>query len=448
MLERLSEKIEQSVHKLRGRNKITEINVAEALKDIRRALVDADVNFKTAKNFVAKVKDKAMGENVITSLKPDQVIVKIVRDELAHLMGSETVNLDFKQKPSVVLIAGLQGSGKTTFTSKLALHVSKKQNKKVLLAACDVYRPAAIDQLKVMGQKVGVDVYTEEGNQNPIDIANNAKKKAKEENYQVLIIDTAGRLAIDTQMMNEVQSIHQSLKPESTLFVVDAMTGQDAVNTAKVFNDYLDFTGVVLTKMDGDARGGAALSIKETVGKPILFVSNGEKPENLDVFHPSRMADRILGMGDMVSFVERAQEQFDEKVAKRMNKRLAKNQFDFEDFLENIHQMKKMGSMKDIMGMIPGMNKVSQSMDVDDDAFKGIEAIIYSMTPYERRNPNALNVSRKARIAKGSGTNVDEVNKLLKQYEQMRKMMKMINKGGMKQFGSLLGGLKGGMPKI
>ena len=444
MFERLSERIESSVHKLRGRSKISEINIAESLKDIRRALIDADVSYKTAKNFIASVKEKAIGEQVIQSLKPDQLIIKIVRDELAQLMGSETKELDFKGKPNTVLIAGLQGSGKTTFTSKLALFLKTQNHKKVLLAACDVYRPAAIEQLKVMGDKVGVEVYTDMGNDNPIAIAQAAQKKATEEKFDLLIIDTAGRLSVDKEMMDEVKNIHRKTKPNHTLFVVDAMTGQDAILTARTFNDYLDFDGVVLTKMDGDTRGGAALSIRAEVGKPIVFVSNGEKPENLEVFHPNRMADRILGMGDMVSFVERAQQHQNEEEARRINKKIAKNQFDFEDFQNQIGQIKKMGSMKDLMGMIPGMNKMAKGLDIDDQAFKGIEAIIGSMTPYERRNPKVLNMTRKKRIANGSGTKVEEVNQLIKQFNSMKKMMQMVNKGGMKN----LGGLFKGMPKF
>ena len=426
MFENLSERLERSFKILKGEGKITEVNVAETLKDVRKALLDADVNYKVAKTFTDTVKEKALGQNVLTSLRPSQLMVKIVHDELATLMGGDTVELQLKGHPSVILMSGLQGSGKTTMSGKLALMLKNKKNRRPLLAACDVYRPAAIDQLSVLGEQIDVPVYKEEGNKNPIEIAQNAIKEAKAKGYDVVIVDTAGRLAVDEQMMQEIAAIKQAVNPDQILFVVDAMTGQDAVNTAKEFNDRLDFDGVVLTKLDGDTRGGAALSIRTVVTKPIMFVGTGEKLEALDVFHPSRMADRILGMGDIVSLVEKAQEQFDEEEARKLSKKLARNQFDFNDFLTQIEQIKKMGNIKDLMGMIPGVGKQIKDLDIDDNAFKSVEAIIYSMTPYERSHPEAINGSRRQRIAKGSGTNIQEVNRLLKQFEQTRKMMKNV----------------------
>ena len=400
--------------------------MAETLKDVRKALLDADVNYKVAKTFTDTVKEKALGQNVLTAVRPSQLMVKIVHDELTTLMGGDAVELELKGRPSVILMSGLQGSGKTTMSGKLALMLKSKKHRRPLLAACDVYRPAAIDQLTVLGEQIDVPVYKEEGNKNPIEIAQNAIKEAKAKNYDVVIVDTAGRLAVDEQMMQEIAAIKEAVTPDQILFVVDAMTGQDAVNTAKEFNDRLDFNGVVLTKLDGDTRGGAALSIRTVVSKPIMFVGTGEKLEALDVFHPSRMADRILGMGDIVSLVEKAQEQFDEEEAKKLTKKLARNQFDFNDFLTQIAQIKKMGNIKDLMGMIPGVGKQIKDLDIDDNAFKSVEAIIYSMTPYERSHPDAINGSRRQRIAKGSGTNIQEVNRLLKQFEQTRKMMKNV----------------------
>ncbi len=426
MFENLSERLERSFKILKGEGKITEVNVAETLKDVRKALLDADVNYKVAKNFTDTVKEKALGQDVLTAVRPSQLMVKIVHDELASLMGGEAVELELKGRPSVILMSGLQGSGKTTMSGKLALMLKNKKHRRPLLAACDVYRPAAIDQLSVLGEQIEVPVYKEEGNKNPIEIAQNAIKEAKAKNYDVVIVDTAGRLAVDEQMMQEIAAIKEAVTPDQILFVVDAMTGQDAVNTAKEFNDRLDFNGVVLTKLDGDTRGGAALSIRTVVSKPIMFVGTGEKLEALDVFHPSRMADRILGMGDIVSLVEKAQEQFDEEEAKKLTKKLARNQFDFNDFLTQIAQIKKMGNIKDLMGMIPGVGKQIKDLDIDDNAFKSVEAIIYSMTPYERSHPDAINGSRRQRIAKGSGTNIQEVNRLLKQFEQTRKMMKNV----------------------
>ena len=426
MFENLSERLERSFKILKGEGKITEVNVAETLKDVRRALLDADVNYKVAKTFTDTVKEKALGQDVLTSVRPSQLMVKIVHDELAALMGGDAVELELKGRPSIILMSGLQGSGKTTMSGKLALMLKNKKHRRPLLAACDVYRPAAIDQLSVLGEQIEVPVYKEEGNKNPIEIAQNAIKEAKAKNYDVVIVDTAGRLAVDEQMMQEIAAIKDAVNPDQILFVVDAMTGQDAVNTAKEFNDRLDFDGVVLTKLDGDTRGGAALSIRTVVSKPIMFVGTGEKLEALDVFHPSRMADRILGMGDIVSLVERAQEQFDEEEARKLSKKLARNQFDFNDFLTQIAQIKKMGNIKDLMGMIPGVGKQIKDLDIDDNAFKSIEAIIYSMTPYERSHPEAINGSRRQRIAKGSGTNIQEVNRLLKQFEQTRKMMKNV----------------------
>ena len=426
MFENLSERLERSFKILKGEGKITEVNVAETLKDVRKALLDADVNYKVAKTFTDTVKEKALGQDVLTSVRPSQLMVKIVHDELTALMGGDTVELELKGRPSVILMSGLQGSGKTTMSGKFALMLKNKKHRRPLLVACDVYRPAAIDQLSVLGEQIEVPVYKEEGNKNPIEIAQNAIKEAKAKNYDVVIVDTAGRLAVDEQMMQEIAAIKEAVTPDQILFVVDSMTGQDAVNTAKEFNDRLDFDGVVLTKLDGDTRGGAALSIRTVVNKPIMFVGTGEKLEALDVFHPSRMADRILGMGDIVSLVERAQEQFDEEEARKLSKKLARNQFDFNDFLAQIAQIKKMGNIKDLMGMIPGVGKQIKDLDIDDNAFKSVEAIIYSMTPYERSHPEAINGSRRQRIAKGSGTNIQEVNRLLKQFEQTRKMMKNV----------------------
>ena len=426
MFENLSERLERSFKILKGEGKITEVNVAETLKDVRKALLDADVNYKVAKTFTDTVKEKALGQNVLTAVRPSQMMVKIVHDELATLMGGDAVELELKGRPSVILMSGLQGSGKTTMSGKLALMLKNKKHRRPLLAACDVYRPAAIDQLSVLGEQIEVPVYKEEANKNPVEIALNAIREAKAKNYDVVIVDTAGRLAVDEQMMQEIAAIKDAVDPDQILFVVDAMTGQDAVNTAKEFNDRLDFDGVVLTKLDGDTRGGAALSIRTVVHKPIMFVGTGEKLEALDVFHPSRMADRILGMGDIVSLVEKAQEQFDEEEARKLSKKLARNQFDFNDFLTQIAQIKKMGNIKDLMGMIPGVGKQIKDLDIDDNAFKSVEAIIYSMTPYERSHPEIINGSRRQRIAKGSGTNIQEVNRLLKQFEQTRKMMKNV----------------------
>ena len=432
MFENLSDRLERSFKILKGEGKITEINVAETLKDVRRALLDADVNYKVAKSFTDTVKQKAMGMNVLTAVKPGQLMVKIVHDELVELMGGEAAELNLVQKPSIILMSGLQGSGKTTFSGKLANMLKTKQNKKPLLVACDVYRPAAVDQLKVVGEQVGVAVYAEPGNMAVNEIADHALQEAKAKGYDVVIVDTAGRLAVDEQMMDEIECLKNHVKPDETLFVVDSMTGQDAVNTAKEFNDRLDFDGVVLTKLDGDTRGGAALSIRTVVTKPIKFIGTGEKMEALDVFHPSRMADRILGMGDVVSLVERAQEQFDEEEARKLQKKIQKNQFDFNDFMKQIQQIKKMGNLKDLASMIPGVGKAIREVDIDDNAFKGIEAIINSMTPAERSNPALLNTSRRLRIAKGSGTNVQEVNRLITQFDQTRKMMKMVTGSGMK----------------
>lgn len=426
MFESLSEKLERSFKILKGQGKITEINVAETLKEIRKALLNADVNYKTAKEFTEKVKEKAIGQDVLTAVRPQEMLVKIVHDELATLMGGENVGINTKGAPAIILMSGLQGSGKTTFSGKLANSLKNKQKKNPLLVACDVYRPAAIEQLKVLGEQIGVPVYTEEGSKNAVEIAQNAIKHAKQYGFDLVIVDTAGRLAVDEAMMNEIESIKNAINPQEILFVVDAMTGQDAVNTAKEFNDRLDFTGVVLTKLDGDTRGGAALSIRSVVNKPIKFVGTGEKMEAFDAFHPTRMADRILGMGDIVSLVERAEAQYDEAEARKLQKKIAKNQFDFNDFLNQIHQIKKMGNLKDLAGMIPGVGKALKDVDIDDNAFKGIEAIIYSMTPAERTNPGILNGRRKERIAKGSGTSLQEVNRLIKQFDQTRKMMKMV----------------------
>ncbi|MGB0294336.1 MAG: signal recognition particle protein [Flavobacteriaceae bacterium] len=430
MFENLSEKLEGAFKRIKGQGKINEINVAETLKDIRRALLDADVNFKTAKAFTNAVKEKALGQEVLNSLQPGQLMVKIVRDELALLMGGQSVGLELQQKPSVVLMAGLQGSGKTTFSGKLANYLKTKKAKKPLLVACDVYRPAAIEQLSILAAQIGVDVYANTEEKNPIIITKEGLAQAKTNGNDVVIIDTAGRLAVDQELMDEIKAIHDEARPDETLFVVDSMTGQDAVNTAKAFHDLLNFDGVVLTKLDGDTRGGAALSIKSVVDKPIKFIGTGEKMEALDVFHPDRMADRILGMGDVVSLVERAQEQFDEEQARKLQKKIAKNKFGFDDFLSQIQQIKKMGNMKDLMGMIPGMGKMTKDLDVDNDSFKHIEAIIHSMTPKERSNPSLLNSSRKKRIAMGSGRSIQEVNQLLKQFTQMSKMMKMMQGGG------------------
>jgi signal recognition particle subunit SRP54 len=433
MFENLTDRLERSLKILKGEGRITEINVAETLKEVRRALLDADVNYKTAREFTENVKQKALGQNVLTAVKPEQLMVKIVHDELAALMGGSATDINIKGNPAVVLMAGLQGSGKTTFSGKLANMLKSKRGKNPLLVAGDVYRPAAIEQLKVLGEQINVPVYSEEENKNPVKIAQNAIQYAKQHGKDVVIIDTAGRLAIDEQMMNEIESIKKAVNPQEILFVVDAMTGQDAVNTAKEFNDRLDFNGVVLTKLDGDTRGGAALSIRSVVNKPIKFVGTGEKLDAIDVFHPERMADRILGMGDIVSLVEKAQEQYDEEEARRLQKKIAKNQFDFNDFISQIQQIKKMGNLKDLASMIPGVGKQIKDLDIDDDAFKSIEAIIHSMTPEERSHPEILNGSRRARIAKGSGTNVQEVNKLIKQFDETRKVMRMMTTGGVKQ---------------
>ncbi len=444
MFESLSNKLENAFHTLKGHGKITEINIAQTIKEIRRALVDADVNYKVAKTVTDNIKTEALGQDVISSLTPGQLLTKIVSDELTELMGGETQEINLKGSPATILISGLQGSGKTTFTGKLS-HFLKSKGKNVLVVACDVYRPAAIEQLKVLAEQVGVDVYTEENNKNPVDIAKNAVAHAKSINKNVVIIDTAGRLAVDEEMMQEIENIKKAIDPSETLFVVDSMTGQDAVNTAKTFNDRIDFDGTVLTKLDGDARGGAALSIRTIVEKPIKFVSTGEKIDTLDIFHPDRMAQRILGMGDVVSLVEKAQQVFDEEESRRLNKKIRKNQFNYEDFLTQIQQIKKMGSMKDIVGMLPGMGKALKDQEIDEDAFKPIEAIIHSMTPYERQNPDSINASRKARLAKGSGTDMKQVNGLIKQFKDMRKMMKMMNKmskskGGMANLKNMFGG--------
>ena len=441
MFENLSERLERSFKILKGEGKITEINVAETLKDVRRALLDADVNYKVAKTFTDTVKQKAMGQDVLTAVKPQQLMVKIVHDELAELMGGETTDLNLKGHPAIILMAGLNGAGKTTMSGKLAKLLHEKRGKKPLLAACDTFRPAAMEQLRVLGEQVGVPVHIEEGATDPVLVAKNAIQHAKAQGFDVLIIDTAGRQAVDEELMQQIQNIRDAVQPDEILFVVDAMTGQDAVNTAKVFNDRLDYTGVILTKLDGDTRGGAALSIRSVVNKPIKFVGTGEKMEALDPFHPSRMADRILGMGDIVSLVERAQEQYDEEEARRLEKRIQKNQFDFNDFYKQIQQIKKMGNLKDLVGMIPGVGKAIKDLDIDDNAFKNIEAIILSMTPKERSHPECLNTSRRTRIAKGSGTNIQEVNKLIKQFDQTRKMMKMVtDKSKMQQMASMMKG--------
>ena len=450
MFENLSDRLERSFKILKGEGKITEINVAETLKDVRRALLDADVNYKVAKTFTDTVKKKALGMNVLTAVKPSQLMVKIVHDELAELMGGEAAELNLNGRPSIILMSGLQGSGKTTFSGKLANMLKNKQHKNPLLVACDVYRPAAIEQLKVVGEQIGVPVYSEPESKDVVSIANNAIREAKAKSYDVVIVDTAGRLAVDEEMMNEIETLKNAINPNETLYVVDSMTGQDAVNTAKEFNDRLDFDGVVLTKLDGDTRGGAALSIRTVVTKPIKFVGTGEKMEAIDVFHPSRMADRILGMVDIVSLVERAQEQFDEEEARRLQKKIQKNKFDFNDFLGQIEQIKKMGNLKDLAAMIPGVGKAIKDVDIDDNAFKGIEAIIKSMTPKERTNPEILNQSRRMRIAKGSGTNIQEVNRLIKQFDQTRKMMKMVTGTNMAKMAGMMSKMKGmpGMPKF
>ena len=442
MFQNLSDKLDKALHVLKGHGKITEVNVAETLKEVRKALINADVNYKIAKDFTSRVKDKAMGQDVLTTLNPSQLLVKIVKDELTELMGGETVGVNLAGSPSVILMSGLQGSGKTTFSGKLANYLKNKKTKQVLLVGCDVYRPAAINQLQVVGEQIGVEVYAEPENKNPVEISLNAIKHAKANGKNTVIIDTAGRLAVDEEMMTEISNIHKAVSPQETLFVVDSMTGQDAVNTAKAFNDLLNFDGVVLTKLDGDTRGGAALSIKSVVNKPIKFIGTGEKMEALDVFHPDRMADRILGMGDVVSLVERAQEQYDEEEARKIQKKIAKNQFGFDDFLNQIQQIKKMGNVKDLMGMIPGVGKAMKDVDIDDDAFKGIEAIIHSMTPSERSDPKTINASRKKRIAKGSGTSIQEVNQLMKQFNQMSKMMKMMQGGGGRQMMQMMKGMR------
>ncbi|MAD98361.1 MAG: signal recognition particle protein [Flavobacteriaceae bacterium] len=442
MFTNLSDKLDKALHTLKGHGRITEVNVAETLKEVRRALLDADVNFKIAKDFTKRVQAKAIGQNVLTTLNPGQLMVKIVKDELTELMGGESAGVNLSGNPTVILMSGLQGSGKTTFSGKLANFLKNKKTKQVLLVGCDVYRPAAINQLKVVGEQIGVEVYAEEGNENPVEIAQNAIAFAKQNGKNVVIVDTAGRLAIDEQMMTEIANIHRAIQPQETLFVVDSMTGQDAVNTAKAFNDILNFDGVVLTKLDGDTRGGAALTIKTVVDKPIKFIGTGEKMEAIDIFYPDRMADRILGMGDVISLVERAQDQYDEEEARKLQKKIAKNQFGFDDFLKQIQQIKKMGSMKDLMGMIPGAGKALKDVDIDDDAFKGIEAIIHSMTPSERSDPKIINSSRKKRIAKGSGTSIQEVNQLMKQFSQMSKMMKMMQGGGGKQMMQMMRGMR------
>ena len=452
MFQSLQDKLDKALHNLSGRGKITEINVAETVKEIRRALVDADVNYKVAKDLTKRVQDKAIGQNVLTSLTPGQLMTKIVHDELVELMGGTQEGINLADKPSIILIAGLQGSGKTTFSGKLANFLKKKKNKNPLLVACDVYRPAAIDQLGVLGEQIGVPVYKELENKNPVQISQNAIDFAKQNKHDVVIIDTAGRLAIDEEMMNEIRSVHQTIKPSETLFVVDSMTGQDAVNTANAFNEVLNYNGVVLTKLDGDTRGGAALTIRSVVNKPIKFISTGEKMDALDIFYPDRMADRILGMGDVVSLVERAQEQFDEEEAKKLNKKIQKNELGFDDFLKQLQMMKKMGGMKDLMGMIPGMGKVAQNVDINDDTFKHIEAMIQSMTPEERRRPSIITMPRRQRIAKGSGRKVEEVTALMKQFEQLGKTMNLLQSPQGKQLMSMMSkggglpGMGGGMP--
>lgn len=440
MFDNLSDKLDKAFHILKGHGKITEVNVADTLKEVRRALLEADVNFKIAKDFTTKVKEKAIGQNVLTTLQPGQLLVKLVKDELTELMGGDAAGINLSGNPTVILMSGLQGSGKTTFSGKLANYLKTKKNKKPLLVACDIYRPAAINQLHVVGGQIGVEVYSEEGNRNPVEIAQNAIKHAKANGFNVVIVDTAGRLAVDEEMMNEIANVHKAIQPQETLFVVDSMTGQDAVNTAKAFNDRLNFDGVILTKLDGDTRGGAAISIKSVVDKPIKFVGTGEKMEAIDVFYPNRMAERILGMGDVVSLVERAQEQYDEEEARKLQKKIAKNEFGFDDFLSQIQQVKKMGNMKDLVGMIPGAGKALKDVEIEDDAFKHIEAIIHSMTPVERSKPALLDTKRKNRIAKGSGTSIQQVNQLLKQFDQMSKMMKMMQGGAGKNLMRMMGG--------
>jgi len=442
MFDNLSDKLDNALHILKGHGQITEVNVAETLKEVRRALVEADVNYKIAKEFTSTVKEKALGQNVLTALKPGQLMVKLVKDELTQLMGGEVEEIDLSGNPSVILMSGLQGSGKTTFSGKLANFLKTKKNKNPLLVACDIYRPAAINQLQIVGEQIGVEVFSDEGNQDPVAISKAAIAHAKQNGFNVVIIDTAGRLAVDEVMMTEIANIHAAVKPEETLFVVDSMTGQDAVNTAKAFNDRLNFDGVILTKLDGDTRGGAAISIKSVVNKPIKFIGTGEKMDAIDVFYPSRMADRILGMGDVVSLVERAHEQYDEEEARKLQKKIAKDQFGFDDFLKQLHQIKKMGSMKDLLGMIPGAGKMLKDIDIDDDAFKHVEAIIYSMTPAERSTPTLINSVRKKRIAGGSGTSVQQVNQLLKQFNQMGKMMKMMQGGGGQKMMQMMKGMK------
>lgn len=442
MFEGLSDRLDRSFKILKGQGSITEINVAESIKEIRKALIEADVSYKIAKDFTARVKEKVLGQNVLSAVKPGELMVKIVHDELAELMGSEQVDININGDPAVILIAGLQGSGKTTFAAKLANYLKNKKGRKPMLVAADVYRPAAVNQLKVLGEQVGVEVYSEEENKSPVEIAKNAVKRAKEYGHNIVIIDTAGRLAVDKEMMKEISNIKEAINPQEILFVVDAMTGQDAVNTAKAFNDLLNFDGVVLTKLDGDTRGGAALTIRSIVEKPIKFVGIGEKMDALDLFHPSRMADRILGMGDIVTLVEKAQEQFDEEEARKLQKKIAKNQFNFNDFMKQIQQIKKMGNVKDLMGMIPGMSKAIKDVDIDDDAFKSIEAIIQSMTPLERENPKLLNGTRRKRIARGAGTDIQEVNRLIKQFGETSKMMKMMTGGGGRKMANMMQGMK------
>ncbi len=443
MFDNLSDKLDKALHILKGHGKITEVNVADTLKEVRRALLDADVNFKIAKDFTTRVKEKAIGQDVLTTLQPGQLMVKIVKDELTELMGGDAAGVNLSGNPSVILMSGLQGSGKTTFSGKLANFLKTKKNKKPLLVACDIYRPAAINQLHVVGEQIGVEVYSEPENKNPVSISQNAIAYAKQNGFNVVIVDTAGRLAIDEQMMNEIANVHAAIQPQETLFVVDSMTGQDAVNTAKAFNDRLNFDGVVLTKLDGDTRGGAAISIKSIVDKPIKFIGTGEKMDAIDVFYPDRMADRILGMGDVISLVERAQEQYDEEEARKLQKKIAKNEFGFDDFLSQIQQVKKMGSMKDLVGMIPGVGKALKDVEIEDDAFKHIEAIIHSMTPAERAKPSLLDAKRKIRVAKGSGTDINQVNQLLKQFDQMSKMMKMMQGAKGKNLMRMMGGMKG-----
>ena len=442
MFDNLSDKLDKALHVLKGHGSITEVNVAETLKEVRRALIDADVNFKTAKDFTNRVKEKALGQDVLTTLQPGQLMVKLVKDELTQLMGGDAEGINLSGTPSIILMSGLQGSGKTTFSGKLANFLKTKKTKKPLLVACDVYRPAAIDQLHVVGDAINVDVYSDRDTKDPVKIAQDGIAFAKANGHNVVIVDTAGRLAVDEVMMKEIADVHKAIQPQETLFVVDAMTGQDAVNTAKAFNDILNFDGVILTKLDGDTRGGAAISIKSVVNKPIKFIGTGEKMEAIDIFYPSRMADRILGMGDVVSLVERAQEQFDEEEARKLQKKIAKNQFGFDDFLKQIQQVKKMGNMKDLMGMIPGAGKMMKDIDIDDDAFKHIEAIIHSMTVEERTNPSTINASRKKRIGKGSGTSVQQVNQLLKQFNQMSKMMKMMQGGGGRKMMQMMNKMK------